>query len=163
MACTDGITSTAPALPIDDPQLNRKKFFETFREPFRRDFDFPDVAEALVNHNVLTKSESEEIMNLSPEMDGEKQHDRLFFLLTYNEKKSIRKFVDAIRDSYEWLSMAMEAYHPEHSNLVVQLYETCIDRSWIPNKINVHVHRCKFVSTPEKGLYSYPKLILWSR
>lgn len=141
MACaSNGVNSGLAA--ADSPQLNRRKLFERFREAFRKDFEFVDVRDDLIN-NLLTEDECRQIME---ESDTDKQLERLFFLLTYNEKKSIAKFVELISPSYYWLSTEIQSYlqYPRDDGL--EMFETCIDRSWIPNKRNVLVHRCELVS-----------------
>lgn len=126
----------------NSPPLNRRRLFEKFRKAFRQDFEFIDVRHDL-NNNLLTEDECRQI---GEEPDTDKQLERLFFLLTYNEKKSIRKFVELIRNSYYWLSAQIEAYLEKPQAEDPDKYEVCINRSWTPNKRNVFVHRCDLVS-----------------
>lgn len=137
-------SATGAAL-ADSPQVNRRKLFEHFRETFRQDFEFVDVRDDLIK-NLLTEDECRQILD---ETDADRQLDRLFFLLTYNEKKSLAKFIELIRNSYFWISEGIDNYlqHPRDEGL--EIFETCINRSWIPNKRNILVHRCELVSDKE--------------
>lgn len=142
MACAPPLNGSTIADLADSPLLNRRNLFEKFRKAFREDFEFIDVRDTVIN-NLLTEDECRQILE---EKDNDKQLERMFFMLTYNEKKSIRKFIDLIKGSYDWLSAEIEAYlkHPRAEDL--KIFETCINRSWIPNNRNVLVHRSELVS-----------------
>lgn len=122
--------------------MDRRKLLERVREAFKKDFEFIDVRHVLTN-SLLTDEECRQIMC---DEEPEKQLDRLFFLLAYDEKKSIAQFIDLIRSTYSWLSEDMVNYvqHPREEGL--EVFEACINRSWIPNKRNALVHRCALVS-----------------
>lgn len=144
MPCTNGggaIPKSQSTDPLDSPTLNRRKFFEYFRKLFLNDFEFIDIRDDL-NQLLLTEDECRLILH-EPTLN--KQLERLFFLLTYNEKKSIRAFVDGIRQVYPWLSTAMDKYH-DRSSEDLDPFEKCINCSWLPNKRNVRVYRCELVS-----------------
>lgn len=144
MPCTNGggaIPKSQSTDPLDSPTLNRRKFFEYFRKLFLNDFEFIDIRDDL-NQLLLTEDECRLILH-EPTLN--KQLERLFFLLTYNEKKSIRAFVDGIRQVYPWLSTAMDKYH-DRSSEDLDAFEKCINCSWLPNKRNVRVYRCELVS-----------------
>lgn len=147
MALNGNASGAALAALADSPQLNRRKLFQRFRETFRQDFEFVDVRDDLIK-NLLTEDECRQILS---ETELDRQLDRLFFLLTYNEKKSLAMFIELIRNYYFWISAEMEAYlrHPRDEGM--EIFETCINRSWIPNKRNVLVHRCDLVSANVKS------------
>lgn len=143
MPCTNGSGSIIREStdPLDSPTLNRRKFFENFRILFLNDFEFIDIRDDL-HQLLLTEDECRLILNEPTPIE---QLERLFFLLTYNEKKSIRAFVDGIRQVYPWLTKAMETYHDPSSD-DLDPFEKCINSSWLPNKRNVRVYRCELVS-----------------
>lgn len=149
MTCGPVETPSAMALLLDSPTLNRRKLFEKFRDAFRQDFEFVDIRDELINH-LLTENECRQIQD---EPTTDRQLERLFFLLTYDEKKSIASFVDLIRQVYRWLSEDIEAYlrDPPEEIGSLDMFEKCINRSWMPNKRNVFVHRCELVRSLIKG------------
>lgn len=125
---------------LDNPSLNRRKLFEKFRKPFQEDFEFIDVRDLLIN-NLLSEDECRHIQE---ESDPNKQLERLFFLMTYDEKKSLAQFVNSIQNLYYWLCDEIKAYVTHLRDDDLKEFQKCI--SWIPKTRNVLVHRRELVS-----------------
>lgn len=128
--------------------VNRKELFLLVRDSFYDDFSFVDVHDQLARR-VFTEDECAAILSEPTERD---QIDRMFFLLSYDETKSVQEFVDELRRDYAWLSELLDQC--KHTPPVMRAtdtpeldpYKACINASWMPNNRNFVVHRCNFVS-----------------
>lgn len=126
--------------------VNRKDLFLLVQDEFNKDFSFIDVKHHLLNH-VFSEEECQAILDEETDLE---QIEKMFFLLTYNERKPLKDFNDGLKKDYSWLSRSLEEYiknkaldHPK-----LEPYKTCINHSWIPSNRNVFVYRCDFVSRP---------------
>lgn len=127
---------------VDFVNVNRRKLFENCLNVFVKDFEFVDVQDDCLCQRLLTEDECHHIMEEPP---FQRQIERLFFLLTYDEKKSLETFISVLRPYYRWLGEELlhNIRHPKDDSPDVL---NCVKRSWMPSNRNFLVHRCDLVS-----------------
>lgn len=119
---------------------NNQEVLGKFEEIFQNDFDYDDIQDFM--QDFLTQHE---IQQLRYEITPEAKIRKLFFILSYHEKK-IQDFLKYIKVQYDWLEENLRSAlsNQDKRDLEIDIYRKALKD--IPHNGELSVYRCDIVS-----------------